>query len=67
MKSFVAVRCVLFFLFATWSATVSAQSTDTILTNGKIVTVDDQFRTVQALAIQRDRIVAIGGNDEIQK
>jgi predicted amidohydrolase YtcJ len=67
MKSFAAVRCVLFSLFATWSATVFAQSADTILINGKIVTVDDQFRTVQALAIQRDRIVATGGNDEIQK
>jgi predicted amidohydrolase YtcJ len=67
MKSFAAVPCVLFFLFATWSATVFAQSADTILINGKIVTVDDQFRTVQAVAIQRDRIVATGGNDEIQK
>ena len=67
MKSFAAARCVLFFLSATWSATVFAQSADTILTNGKIVTVDDQFRTVQALAIQGDRIVATGGNDEVQK
>ena len=67
MKSFAAVPCVLFFLFATWSATVFAQSADTILINGKIVTVDDQFRTVQAVAIQRDHIVATGGNDEIQK
>ena len=67
MKSFAAARCVLFFLSATWSATVFAQSADTILTNGKIVTVDDQFRTVQAVAIQGDRIVATGGNDEVQK
>ena len=67
MKSFAAVRYVLFFLFATWSATVFAQSADIILINGKIITVDDQFRTVQAVAIQRDRIVATGGNDEIQK
>jgi predicted amidohydrolase YtcJ len=67
MKSIAATRCVLFFLSATWSATVFAQSADTILTNGKIVTVDDQFRTVQAVAIQGDRIVATGGNDEVQK
>ena len=67
MKSFAAARYVLFFLSATWSATVFAQSADTILTNGKIVTVDDQFRTVQALAIKGDRIVATGGNDEVQK
>jgi len=67
MKSFAAARCVLVFLFATWSAVAFAQSADTILINGKIVTVDDQFRTVQAVAIQGDRIVAIGGNDEVQK
>ena len=67
MKSFAAARSVLFSLFATWSATVFAQSADTILINGKIITVDDQFRTVQAVAIQRDRIVAAGGNDKIQK
>ena len=67
MKSFAPVRYVLFFLFATWSATVFAQSADIILINGKIITVDDQFRTVQALAIQGGRIVATGGNDEIQK
>jgi predicted amidohydrolase YtcJ len=56
-----------FFLFATWSATVFAQPADTILINGKIVTVDDHFRTVQAVAIQGGRIVAMGGNDEVQK
>ncbi len=67
MKSFAAMRYVLFFLFATWSATVFAQSADTILINGKIVTVDDQFRTVQAVAIQGGRIVAMGRNDEVQK
>ena len=67
MKSFAAMRYVLFFLFATWSATVFAQSADIILINGKIITVDDQFRTVQALAIQGGRIVAVGGNDEVQK
>src|SRR5262245_34790757 len=67
MKSFATTRCVLFLVSATWSATVFAQSADTILTNGKIVTVDDQFRTVQALAIQGGRIVATGGNDEVQK
>jgi len=67
MKSFAAARCVLFFLSAAWSATAFAQPADTILINGKMVTVDDQFRTVQAVAIQGDRIVATGRNDEVQK
>ena len=40
---------------------------DTILVNGKIVTVDEQFRIVQALAIQGQRIVATGASDDIRK
>ncbi len=36
-----------------------------VLRNGKILTVDDDFSTVEALAIQGDRILAVGTNDEI--
>jgi predicted amidohydrolase YtcJ len=42
------------------------ESADTILVNGKIVTVDDQFRIVQALAIKDRRIVAAGSNDAVR-
>jgi predicted amidohydrolase YtcJ len=38
---------------------------DLILSNGKIITVDERFRIAQALAIQGDRIVAVGTNQEI--
>ncbi len=38
---------------------------DIILTNGKIITVDDQFRIAQAVAVRGDRIVAVGTNPEI--
>ena len=38
---------------------------DTILTNGKVITVDDQFRIAQAVAIRGDRFVAVGTNQEI--
>ena len=38
---------------------------DTILTNGKIITVDDQFRIAEAIAIRGDRFVAVGANAEI--
>jgi predicted amidohydrolase YtcJ len=38
-----------------------------IFHNGKIVTVDPQFRTVQAMAIRDGRIVAVGQNADVVK
>jgi len=38
---------------------------DLILSNGKIITVDPRFTIAQAVAIRGDRIVAVGGNQEI--
>jgi predicted amidohydrolase YtcJ len=43
-----------------------AQAPDTILVNGKIVTVDDRFTIAQALAISGERIVKVGGTAEIE-
>jgi adenine deaminase len=40
---------------------------DMILTNGKIITVDDQFSIAQAVAIRGDRIVAVGTNQNITR
>jgi len=40
---------------------------DTVLVNGRIATVDDQFRMVQALAIAGGRITATGTSAEIRK
>ena len=39
---------------------VSHAEADLVLHNGKIVTVDDQFSTAQAIAIKGERIVAVG-------
>jgi predicted amidohydrolase YtcJ len=36
-----------------------------ILSNGKIITVDERFSIAQAVAIRGDRIVAVGSNQEI--
>jgi predicted amidohydrolase YtcJ len=44
-----------------------SQSADTLLLNGKILTVDDQFSTREALAIREGRIVALGASAEIRK
>jgi predicted amidohydrolase YtcJ len=44
-----------------------AQSADTVLLNGKILTVDTQFSTRQALAIRDGRILALGSSAEMKK
>src|SRR4249919_3306462 len=50
------------------SATLAQQNVaDTVVTNGKILTVDGNFRIVQALAIQDGRIVARGTSEEITR
>ncbi len=45
--------------------TAQAPPPDLILSNGKIVTVDDRFSIAQAIAIRGDRIVAVGSDAEI--
>ena len=40
---------------------------DTILFNGKVVTVDSKFSYAQALAITGDKILAVGANDDMRK
>ena len=48
-------------------SSLSAYAVDTIVINGKIITVDDRFSIVQALAIKDRRVVATGSNVEIRK
>jgi predicted amidohydrolase YtcJ len=40
---------------------------DLILTNGKIVTVDERFTIAQAVAVARDRIVGVGTSADMMK
>ena len=54
-------------LLALVSAPALAQAPDTILVNGKIVTVDDRFTIAEALAIRNGRIVATGSTTDIEK
>lgn len=42
-------------------------SADLILTNGKIITVDQKFSIKQAVAIENNKIVAVGTDKEIKK
>src|SRR6266850_4244184 len=38
---------------------------DLVLSNGKIITVDERFSIAQAVAVRGERIVAVGTNSEI--
>jgi predicted amidohydrolase YtcJ len=48
-------------------AAFAQQAAETIVTHGKIITVDAAFRTVEALAITNGRIVATGTSAEIAR
>lgn len=45
----------------------ATEVTSTILVNGHIITVDDQFSIRQAVALNNDRIIATGTNEDIHK
>jgi predicted amidohydrolase YtcJ len=44
-----------------------AQPADLVLTNGKVVTVDDAVPEAQAVAVRGDRIVALGSSADVQR
>jgi predicted amidohydrolase YtcJ len=46
---------------------IAKRYADTIVTNGKILTVDASFRTVEALAIKDGKILATGTNAQIAR
>ena len=55
--------------FAGATASLFAQQSapDLILSNGKIITVDERFTIAQAVAIRGERIVAVGTNQELAR
>jgi predicted amidohydrolase YtcJ len=52
---------------AAFSALAQQVAPDLILSNGKIITVDERFTIAQALAISGERIVAVGTNQDINR
>jgi predicted amidohydrolase YtcJ len=44
-----------------------APAADLILSNGKIITVDDRFSIAQAVAVTGDRVIAVGTNQDIAR
>ena len=61
--------CLVVGVLAAIAAAVGAQqpAADVVLSNGKIITVDDRFTIAQAVAVTGDRIVAVGTNDEMAR
>ncbi len=49
------------------AVTLQRAAPDLILSNGKIITVDERFTIAQAVAIRGDRIVAVGTNQDIAR
>ncbi|HEX4798299.1 MAG TPA: amidohydrolase [Burkholderiales bacterium] len=66
-QSGVAAAAVAVWLMASGSPVLAAESADTLLVNGKIVTVDDRFTIAQGVAIKGRRIVAVGRTGQILK
>ena len=66
MRTF-AAACFALLAILTTAGALAQQTADTIVTRGKILTVDAAFRTVEALAITNGRIVATGTSAEIAR
>jgi predicted amidohydrolase YtcJ len=72
MTPFLFYRCTgyaFLVLFITFSSCTTSpdNKADTILVNGKIITVDQQFSIFEALAIKNGKILEVGSNEEIRK
>ena len=67
MKDWMLAFVVAGLAAAAMSLDAQQAAPDTILTNGKIITVDDQFSMAQAVAIRGDRFVAVGSNQDITR
>ncbi len=67
MKHWISAASLATALLASASVHAQQAPADTILTNGKIITVDDRFSIAQAVAVKGDRVVAVGSNQDIAR
>lgn len=65
--SLLAAVLATLFLSAGTPASAQLPHADLVLTNGTIVTVDSQHPSAQAVAVQGDRIAAVGTSADIQR
>jgi len=50
-----------------WASSVAAEPADLLLVHGKVVTVDDHFSIQSAVAVKDGRIIAVGGDELMQR
>jgi predicted amidohydrolase YtcJ len=62
-----AFRVVLTVLAAAGILSAQTPAPDLVLSNGKIITVDERFTIAQAVAIRGDTVMAVGTNQEIAR
>src|SRR5688572_25947959 len=67
MRTFATAGVVVLLALLAAAGTLAQQAADTVITRGKILTVDAAFRTVEALAITNGRIVARGTSQEVAR
>jgi len=65
MKKCVSAATLITALMLAVPGAIAAERADTILLNGKIITVDARFSLAQGLAIRGERIVAVGRNADV--
>ena len=63
----VAVGVVVLLAGASMAVSTQQPPADLILSNGKIITVDETFSIAQAVAVRGDRIVGVGTNEEVNQ
>jgi predicted amidohydrolase YtcJ len=59
------LACGWLILVAGVMTSLQQPAADLVLSNGKIITVDERFSIAQAIAIRNDRIVAVGNNADV--
>ena len=57
--------CLLFFAVTSMTAAHAATFSDKVFINGKVVTVDEQFSTVEAVAVTDGKFSAVGTSEEV--
>jgi predicted amidohydrolase YtcJ len=68
MKKQAKISCPIFLLLVLTVTSCKVENpADMIITNAKILTVDEQFTIAESLAIKDDKILAVGSNREIRK
>src|SRR5437763_16719890 len=67
MRAILSIFVLVAVALSSAATSSTAQPADTILINGKIVTLDEQSSLVQALAIRGDKIIATGASADITK